>query len=390
MRATVIIPTFDHGPLLKYSVESALKQTVADIEIFVVGDGVPAEHREAVFAAVRSDSRIRFFDFEKGARHGEIWRHEALGKATGEIVCYLSDDDLWFPEHVEVMEELLADADFANTLPVHAEVTGELNIYAVDLALPEYHERFRAGHNRVPLTCAAHTMAAYRRSAGWRTTPAGIPTDLYMWQEMLRPANNRAISGFQPTAVNFPTPFRKDWTLKEREAELKSWSRRILDPAERRRIPLLILEGQGRLAASSFLESEKLRERMAAAESRAAQLDQVIVEAKKAQELTQALQEASEKNDEIKRVIGELKTESGSLRSRLAQVSMRKEAAERGLEKSRQELQAVSGALRHLERVHHEMADTAAWRMREKVLKLPLIGSAARWAARALIRAGDR
>ncbi|HUF18169.1 MAG TPA: glycosyltransferase family A protein [Thermoanaerobaculia bacterium] len=60
MRATVIIPTFDHGPLLKYSVESALKQTVDDIDIFVVGDGVPAEHREAVSAAVRSDSRIRF------------------------------------------------------------------------------------------------------------------------------------------------------------------------------------------------------------------------------------------------------------------------------------------------------------------------------------------
>ena len=40
------------------------------------------------------DERVRFLDFPKGARHGELNRHEALREARGRIVCYLSDDDL--------------------------------------------------------------------------------------------------------------------------------------------------------------------------------------------------------------------------------------------------------------------------------------------------------
>jgi glycosyltransferase involved in cell wall biosynthesis len=48
VRATVVIPTFDHGRLLWYFVRSALAQTVGDIEVFVIGDGVPDATREIV------------------------------------------------------------------------------------------------------------------------------------------------------------------------------------------------------------------------------------------------------------------------------------------------------------------------------------------------------
>jgi glycosyltransferase involved in cell wall biosynthesis len=98
--ATVIVPTHDHGPTLRLSVGSALAQTIEDIEVLVIGDGVPDVTREIVGELSRNDERLRFFDHPKGLRHGELYRHEALAQARGEIVCYLSDDDLWFPEHV--------------------------------------------------------------------------------------------------------------------------------------------------------------------------------------------------------------------------------------------------------------------------------------------------
>src|SRR5438876_12186578 len=41
MTVTVLVPTHDHGPLLRLSLRSALTQTVSELEIFVVGDGVP-------------------------------------------------------------------------------------------------------------------------------------------------------------------------------------------------------------------------------------------------------------------------------------------------------------------------------------------------------------
>ena len=65
-----------------------------------------------------ADPRVRWFDNPKGPRHGELHRHAALQEARGEIVCYLCDDDLWLPDHVERMRALLDGA----RLRVHAPV----------------------------------------------------------------------------------------------------------------------------------------------------------------------------------------------------------------------------------------------------------------------------
>src|SRR5688572_27963864 len=55
--ATILIPTFDHGPLVRLALESALAQTVAEIEVFVVGDGVPDVTREIVGEIAEGDPR---------------------------------------------------------------------------------------------------------------------------------------------------------------------------------------------------------------------------------------------------------------------------------------------------------------------------------------------
>jgi hypothetical protein len=228
--ATVLIPTFDHGPTLRHSVGSVLSQSVADLEVFIVGDGVSDEVRRFIRELVRTDGRIRFFDNPKGPSRGEVHRHRALSEARGEIVCYLSDDDLWLPDHVATMRELLRDADFANTLPLSRRPDGSLSGWTVDLGLPHFRELLLSGENRVPLSCAAHTAAMYRRLPhGWRTTPEG-PTDLFMWQQFLSDPACRAVSGTRPTAIVFPSSERKRWTPEERARELASWSARLARP----------------------------------------------------------------------------------------------------------------------------------------------------------------
>jgi glycosyltransferase involved in cell wall biosynthesis len=86
--ATVVLPTHDHATTLPYALESVQRQTVEDLEIVVVGDGVGDDTREVVAARMREDARIRFLDRPKGERHGERHRHEALAGARGRIVCY--------------------------------------------------------------------------------------------------------------------------------------------------------------------------------------------------------------------------------------------------------------------------------------------------------------
>jgi GalNAc5-diNAcBac-PP-undecaprenol beta-1,3-glucosyltransferase len=228
--ATVIVPTHDHGPMLLRSVRSALEQTVRDLEIFIIGDGVPDLTRDIV-AELMHDPRVRFFDRPKGPRVGEHYRHAILAEAHGEIVCYLSDDDLWLPQHVETLARLLERADFAHSVPVQVEPGGVLASLTIDLALPRYRELILSGINRIPLSTAGHSLAMYRRLPhGWRTTPAGIATDLYMWQQFLADPHCQGLSGMRPTAIGFPSPPRRDWPTDQRLAEMDRWIEKLATP----------------------------------------------------------------------------------------------------------------------------------------------------------------
>jgi GalNAc5-diNAcBac-PP-undecaprenol beta-1,3-glucosyltransferase len=232
VRATVLIPTHDHGPTLRHSVASALAQTVTDIEIFIVGDGMPDAAREVARSVARLDPRIRLFENPKGPRHGEILRHEALRVAAGDIVCYLSDDDLWHPDHVEAMFDLLKHCDFASALPLYVDPQQGLAALTVNLEHAYFRRLILAGTNRIPLSCGAHTLQMYRRLPhGWRTTPAGIPTDVYMWQQFLADPACRVRSTARATVLCFPAPTRKTMTTTERADELAEWSVRIAGAA---------------------------------------------------------------------------------------------------------------------------------------------------------------
>ena len=235
MRATVLIPTFDHGPLLEFSLLSALAQTVTNLEVFVVGDGVPDEARPVVERICAVDDRVRFFDSPKGERHGERLRHAALQDATGDIVCYLSDDDLWFPDHVAVMADALSAADFAGTLPVRVTSEGQVQILVADLGRPFYRTLMATTlENRVPLSCGAHTMDLYRRlPAGWRPAPLGVPTDLHMWRQILDVPGVRAVGTDRITMVGLHSSIRRGWTPERRLDELREWAGRVASPEGR-------------------------------------------------------------------------------------------------------------------------------------------------------------
>ena len=120
IKATVLVPTsIDRGPLLPLSIGSIQRQTLREIEIFIIGDGVEEITRQHISDLIAQDPRIRFFDHPKHRRRGEPYRHAALQEARGEIVCYMCDRDLMLPDHVETMHRLLQGADFATSLLYH-------------------------------------------------------------------------------------------------------------------------------------------------------------------------------------------------------------------------------------------------------------------------------
>jgi glycosyl transferase family 2 len=350
---TVLVPTHDHGPTLRRSVASALAQTVSDLEVLVVGDGVPDVTRKLMAELASSDSRVRFFDNPKGPRHGEPHRHAALSEARGEIICYLSDDDLWLPDHLEQMRALLSESDFAHTLPLRVDPHGHIHHWAVDLELPFYRELLLGGENRIPHCCAGHTLELYRRlPAGWRAGPEGIPSDLYMWQQILSVPGCRAVSGTRPTVLHFPSHERTGWSSEERLDELDAWTARIDDAAWRDAFPQQVLD-------AVTVEDARLGKELGSREKR----------------LQEQVDRLAELHGQVLALLEE--------QARLQEEQRRLQDEQRRLQDEHARLAAL---LHERERDLTMLASSVTWRLRERLVGLPLVSGPIRWAARALAR----
>jgi GalNAc5-diNAcBac-PP-undecaprenol beta-1,3-glucosyltransferase len=240
-RASVLIPTHSHrAATLPLAVASVQAQGIGDIEILIVGDGVDDSVRSTVKRLQTTDSRIRFFDFPKGPRNGEIHRDGVLRQARGRIVCYQADDDLWLPEHLEDMETALENADFVGAVHVNVDLEGRARGYFFDPERPEFKEPWliwQANHygswasNGFGLAFAAHRLDAYLRlPEGWSTTPTGFPTDQFMWIKFARQPWCK-MKGLQwPVSLHFPAPDRRNWTPERRTEELRHWTKVIESP----------------------------------------------------------------------------------------------------------------------------------------------------------------
>ncbi|MEQ9812616.1 MAG: glycosyltransferase family A protein [Azospirillaceae bacterium] len=233
--ATVLVPTHDHSLLIGYALDSIRRQRFADFELLVVGDGAPPATREVVESLACSDPRIRYFDFPKGARHGEANRHAALAEARGRIVAYCGDDDLWFADHLATIAWLLRRADFAHTTQVDVDADGDLHAHHGAVADRRLRRRMlQEGYGFFGLSVAGHRLAAYRDlPEGWGPAPVGQPSDQTMFRKFVARPGLRFATGLDVTAIHISTPLRPGWSAAEREAELRAFHARLDDPALR-------------------------------------------------------------------------------------------------------------------------------------------------------------
>ena len=374
--ATVLIPTHDHGPTLRYSVESALRQSLSDIEIFIVGDGVDDLSRSIIAELTRKDGRVRFFDFPKGERHGEASRHLALQEARGEIVGYLSDDDLWLPEHLDRMYDALQRHNVVNVLGMCVHADGTLGTWYGDLNHPQYRERMRGTWNFIPLSALAHRMDFYRKlPLGWHPAPPDTWTDLHMWRKLLSHEAVDALTLFDPTVLVFPTPARASWTLQERTRELEAWMPKILETDRRAELRAAFMSAALRDRAHSDVDKEaELMGLRASGERSAAEREGFARELEGLKAEVLELRASSERSAaEREGLAGELqglKAERERLASQLQEAHQGLEASEAALEKVRADLTVVF--------------NSATWRARERLVALPLLRQPLAWVARAL------
>jgi GalNAc5-diNAcBac-PP-undecaprenol beta-1,3-glucosyltransferase len=233
MKFTVLIPTHNNGPVIQSAIESVLAQP-ADFELFIVGDGALPETVDVVNDFCNRDKRIRFFEFPKGDRLGEAWRQRALDSADSDAVCYLSDDDIWFPNHLPLMATFLGNYDFCHSR--HTTITADFRVFAYSQTLGNEMARrlMLAGENFFGLSFAGHRLDSYRKlNEGWSPGPKEVPSDLNMWQKWLRAEDMRLASLRSVTGLNFPKPLRHGQSQSGTQYERDFWLRFFRMPAAR-------------------------------------------------------------------------------------------------------------------------------------------------------------
>ena len=104
---SVLMATYNRPVYVRQAIESVLQQTYNNFELIVVRDG-----------GARIDDAVRYFDdsrivfIDRDVNFGKPRSlNEAMERAQGEYVCYLDDDDMYYPHHIEVLVNVLSEQD---------------------------------------------------------------------------------------------------------------------------------------------------------------------------------------------------------------------------------------------------------------------------------------
>ena len=248
-RASIIVPTHSHASTLALAVGSALAQTVTEVEVLIVGDGVSADVRDVADGLAATDPRVRFFDHPKGPNHGELYRDTAIRDARSDAIFYLCDDDLFMRDHVADLLELLETHTFVQSKNGYFTADGDALPYAGDLADPDSLARILSDDevfNFVSVTGTAHSRQFYlEANAAWEATPAGAFPDWFQWRKLLRDPQFSGATSLRMTALQFPSSRegRDDWSAQRRLDELEHWATLAASPEGQAIVDALVARG---------------------------------------------------------------------------------------------------------------------------------------------------
>ena len=103
-KISVCIPTHNSARYLAHAIDSALRQTVADLEVVVFDDASTDGTVDAI-ESIR-DSRLKYFRQDRRVGVASN-RNSCLAVARGEYIAWLDSDDWYYPHMLEVQSAVL-------------------------------------------------------------------------------------------------------------------------------------------------------------------------------------------------------------------------------------------------------------------------------------------
>jgi glycosyltransferase involved in cell wall biosynthesis len=96
----IILPTHARPHTIGCAIEAVLRQTEPRFRLHVVGDG--CDDATATALGAFADPRLHFHRLPKARGYGYANRNHVLAAGDAPFIAYASDDDLWFPDHLEL------------------------------------------------------------------------------------------------------------------------------------------------------------------------------------------------------------------------------------------------------------------------------------------------
>lgn len=132
---SVILPVYNTGSILQETIDSVLKQTFQDFELIIINDG----SSDAVTLDIlnkQQDKRIRVIN-----QHNQgvaAARNRGLQEAVGKYIAFLDHDDIFMPNKLEVLSNVLDNSPETAIVYTAIEPFGENSAKA--LRLPKFSE----------------------------------------------------------------------------------------------------------------------------------------------------------------------------------------------------------------------------------------------------------
>jgi glycosyltransferase involved in cell wall biosynthesis len=105
LRTTAVLPVFNGAPYVDGAIDSILAQTHKPDEIFIVDDGSTDESAEVIASIVARVKGIKVSVITQENAGQSSARNAAVGRASGELIAFLDQDDRWHPDHLAVLTQ---------------------------------------------------------------------------------------------------------------------------------------------------------------------------------------------------------------------------------------------------------------------------------------------
>jgi hypothetical protein len=232
---SIVLATYNRAALLPLALDSALAQNYSDLEVLVMDDGSTDETREVLAGYARRFPPERF-RFESHSNMGQARTlNRGYELARGELIGYLSDDDLVAPGLVSALARTLAErSDAAAAYPAYRMIDAEGTVIDTTLPLAYTPTTALCNHDTIIGPGGLARRAALEASGGWDPRFRWVG-DLVMWMGVARsgpvlrvpeplaswrkhPGGATSATGWQRAAEHLSI-FERGLTLDHRTAE---------------------------------------------------------------------------------------------------------------------------------------------------------------------------